>query len=343
MTSSLRRLPLATLAALALTISLALAGCGSDAPSGTVTSDASTTAEAEAFPVTLEHAFGETTITDQPERVVVVGYTDVQPVLAFGVKPVGVMPWFGEDTDTTWPWIQDAWGDTEPTYVSTEGGQINYEKVASLRPDLILGLYAKLDKHSYELLSAIAPTVAQNDDYPAYSTPWDVTTRTVGAALGRADQAEEMVTAIEQDFADIRAEHPEFADQTGLVVDANGGDVFVFGPQDPRGVFLGDLGFTTPSAVSDYLGDSFGNDVSPERLDLLEADRLVMLNDGETEADLAANQLFTDLDVVKDGGMISLPYGDAPAYGAAIAYNNVLSIPYALEHVVPLLVDPAAG
>jgi len=37
----------------------------------------------------------------------------------------------------------------------------------------------------------------------------------------------------------------------------------------------------------------------------------------------------------------SLPYSDAPAYGAAIAYNNVPSIPYALDNIVPLL--SAAG
>ena len=57
----------------ALTLPLALAACGDDTgePAAASGSDASDTgADAEsAFPVTIEHAWGETTIESKPERV----------------------------------------------------------------------------------------------------------------------------------------------------------------------------------------------------------------------------------------------------------------------------------
>ena len=52
---------------------LALAACGSD---GEATADAespTTEARAEAFPVTIDHTYGETTIDEAPERIVTVG------------------------------------------------------------------------------------------------------------------------------------------------------------------------------------------------------------------------------------------------------------------------------
>lgn len=66
-----------------------LAGCGSDTEPKK--SDDAPAAEAGAFPVTVEHAFGSTKVEKAPKRVVSVGYTDDQAILAFGIKPVGMV------------------------------------------------------------------------------------------------------------------------------------------------------------------------------------------------------------------------------------------------------------
>lgn len=69
-----------------------LAGCGSDSADKTdQQNDGTQAAAAGAFPVTVEHAFGSTTVDQAPKRVVSVGYTDDQTVLAFGIKPVGMV------------------------------------------------------------------------------------------------------------------------------------------------------------------------------------------------------------------------------------------------------------
>ena len=68
-------------AALAL---LVAAGCGEEQESDrpTQTNDA--------FPVSIEHKFGTTTVEQPPKRVVTVGFNDQDFALALGVTPVGV-------------------------------------------------------------------------------------------------------------------------------------------------------------------------------------------------------------------------------------------------------------
>ena len=111
-----------------------------------------------------------TTIPQQPKRIVVVGYTDHEVLLALGIKPVGAMDWFGEGTYGKWPWERKAWGGKPAAIVSSKSYEIDYERVAAQRPDLILGVYADLKRPDYDKLSKIAPTVAQAKGV-AYTTP----------------------------------------------------------------------------------------------------------------------------------------------------------------------------
>ena len=86
-----------------LAMMVALTGCGNakttQEGNTSVTSEPETgtsVTEAEAgestsaaYPVTIEHAFGETVIEKQPERVVTVAFGNQDVVLALGVVPVG--------------------------------------------------------------------------------------------------------------------------------------------------------------------------------------------------------------------------------------------------------------
>ncbi len=135
-----------------------------------------------AFPVTVEHKFGSTEIAAEPKRVVTVGYTDQDAVLAFGVVPVGVGDFLGGYKWRERPWAQDALGGAEPEVVS--GQQINFEAVAAQRPDLIIAINAGLKQGDYDRLSQIAPTVGQSGDYIDFGMPWEEQTLLVGRALG---------------------------------------------------------------------------------------------------------------------------------------------------------------
>ena len=82
-----------------------LAACGSDdddsAPNA---SSAAGGAEPRAFPVTIAHKYGSTTIESKPERVVVAGLREQDALLALGVVPVATTEWFGEHPGAIFPW-----------------------------------------------------------------------------------------------------------------------------------------------------------------------------------------------------------------------------------------------
>ena len=98
---------LAVLVPLAAAAPAAAAGTDDSAPSDTAAATI-----AGAFPVTIEHKFGSTTIESQPERVVSVGFAEHEGLLALGVEPVGVRDWYGDQPYATWPWAQDELGDS---------------------------------------------------------------------------------------------------------------------------------------------------------------------------------------------------------------------------------------
>src|SRR5215203_3716199 len=88
-------------AAVVAVLALAVA-CGGDDDTGTAAEDGdaataeATTAAGAAFPLEVEHALGVTEVPAEPERVVTVGVTEQDVVLALGVTPVGVTEWYGE-------------------------------------------------------------------------------------------------------------------------------------------------------------------------------------------------------------------------------------------------------
>ena len=122
------------------------------------------TEEAAAFPVTIEHRHGTTTIEDEPTRVVTVGLTDQDAALALGVVPVGTSEWFGNQPGAIWPWAEDELGDADvPVIVSAEDGT-NFERIASLGPDLILAVYEGMTETEYRtLVRSLPPSPSRAD------------------------------------------------------------------------------------------------------------------------------------------------------------------------------------
>ncbi|HCB07901.1 MAG TPA: ABC transporter substrate-binding protein, partial [Nocardioides bacterium] len=85
----------------------------------------------------VTHKYGETTVDEEPVRVVSVGVTEQDILMQLGVVPVGVTEWYGEQPFATWPWAQELLGDAEPEVLSTADG-FEMERIAALQPDLIV-------------------------------------------------------------------------------------------------------------------------------------------------------------------------------------------------------------
>lgn len=321
-------------------------GSGSDAAAGATTTaaaDAGKAPASSAFPVTIEHKYGSTTIKSAPKRVVTVGLTDQDAVLALGTVPVGTTEWVGGYKGAVGPWAQDKLGGSAaPTVLKDTGTGPQTEKIAALRPDLILALYSGLTKEQYQTLSKFAPVVAQPKGFNDYGIPWQQQTETVGKALGKEAEAKTLVDGVEAKFAAAKQAHPEFAGATAVIATPYEG-TFVYGSQDPRSRLLTDLGFTLPKDLDKVIGDSFGANISKERTDLLDQDVAAWIVPDTTGAvaKLHADKLYGDLDVVKQGREVFIK--ETSDYGNAVSLSTVLSIPYVLDRLVPQLAAAVDG
>ena len=112
--------------------------------------------------------------------------------------------WFGDAPGFIFPWAVDKLGGAELPEVLSDTNGVQIEKIAALSPDLIIGQYAGLTEKDYELLSKIAPTVAQPKGYADYGAPWDEMALNIGTAVGQPDEMQEIIDDVKKQIADRR-------------------------------------------------------------------------------------------------------------------------------------------
>jgi iron complex transport system substrate-binding protein len=320
------------LGALSLLTACAGGGTGAAAPAAGPTGAAAT------FPLTLEHSKGTTEIVSAPQRVVTVGFSDQDPVLAMGVRPVAVTDWYGDHPYATWPWAQDELGDAQPVVLNrgafTGTPDYRYEEIAALEPDLVIGLYTSMDDTQYQTLSRIAPTVAPPAGYPEWGAPWQEYTGLAGRALGNPGRAEELIAAVDGQLAAAREANPQFAGRTAVVAERlEGGQSFVRSPNDPRSQLVAALGFTIPPEIGELAGELDGATISDERMGLLDRD-VLLWNTGfspEVRSEIEAAPLYSRLAVVQAGRSV---FVDDPLVSAAWTWGTVLSLPTVIDALV---------
>ncbi|MGA5323276.1 iron-siderophore ABC transporter substrate-binding protein [Streptomyces seoulensis] len=326
-----------------LLLAVTAVACGSSgSDAGSDPSDAKGSASS-AYPVTIAHKYGSTTIKSEPKRIVTVGLTDQDAVLALGKVPVGTTEWLGGYKGAVGPWAKDRLGSSPaPTVLKDTGTGPQVEKIAALRPDLILAVYSGLTKSQYASLSKFAPVVAQPAEFNDFGVPWQRQTEVIGKALGKEAEAKKLVAGVQDKFAAARKANPGFARSTAVVATPYDG-TFVFGSQDPRSRLLADLGFTLPKDLDKVIGDKFGANISKERLDLLDQGVAVWIVPDLTSAvtKLHGDPVYGDEKVVKEGREVFVK--ETSDYGNAVSLSTVLSIPYVLDRLVPQLAAASDG
>ncbi len=323
---------------------LALTACGAETKEPAA-ADGQTQGgvEAGAYPVTIKNKYGDAVIKETPKRVVAVGLIEQDALLALGVVPVGTTEWFGEKPGALFPWAKEKLGGGAlPTVLSDKDG-IQFEKLAALQPDLIVGLYSSITADDYKKLTAIATTIAQPADGSAdYSVTWQTVTRTIGQAVGKPKAADELVQGVEKKFEEARAAHPEFKGKTGVMASPWEG-YFVYGPQDPRSKVLTDLGFVMPPAMDKLVGDKFGANISAEKIGLFDQQVLVWFPAKDGTAKLKADPLLKNLKARTEAREIFIEEDYNDLFYGATSFVSVLSLPIVLEKLVPKLAAALDG
>jgi iron complex transport system substrate-binding protein len=299
--------------------------------------------DAASFPVTIEHKYGSTTIEEQPERVVSVGFADQDAILALGVVPVGIRDWYGNQPNAVWPWAQDELGDAATEVLSAS--ELNYEQIRALDPDVIVGLTSGMTEEEYGTLSQIAPTVPQSDEYIDYGVPWQVVQTTIGQALGKAAEAEQLVAETEALLAEIAAAHPDWEGKELAIAYEFDGQIGAYASSDGRPRLMSALGFVTPQEYDDLAGDLFFSTFSWEEVSRLDKDLLMWISsDEEIVESIKANPLREQLTASREGREIFLGQLEAGAF----SFASVLSIPFLMDSLVPKIeaamdADPATS
>jgi iron complex transport system substrate-binding protein len=331
------------LAAALVAGAVVLAGCGSSDSSAETASPAASSDGS--FPVTVESALGDAVIDAAPERVVTLGMGSAETAIALGVTPVGIeeYPWGSDDTGYL-PWIHEALEESgEDLPVQFTGGtEIDVEAILELEPDVILAPWSGITQEQFDTLSEIAPTVAYPD--LAWSIDWDQQITTIGKALGQPDEAQELITGIEEQFTEAAAAHPEYADVTfSYIYTTEPGSLGVFLPDEQRVAMVRGLGLTVDPVV-ETVDETEGTDsalIGLENADELAGSDLIFTfySDAAARAETEAQPLYQAIPAIGRGSVVA-PTDQPFVTGSSII--NPLTVPWALERFVPMI-DEAVG
>lgn len=325
---------------------LVLSGCATNEPGSAdvVSTEA---------PVTVDHAFGETTVAATPSRVVATSSANQDLAIALGIVPVGFpkADVGDDDADGLLPWTAaaleaaGATADKGPTLFDETKSE-PYEAIANLAPDVILAAYSGLTREEYDTLSAIAPTVA----FPelAVNTAWRDTATLDGAALGQADETAALIVDVEARIRAAAAAAPQIAGKTFAYASydpATPGTIEYFTADDARVDLVEDFGLALAPSIT-ALAPTDGSpsatlDGTESTTGLGGADVLFVAGDASTLSAMQADPALASVPAVARGSVVVIDPTSALGVGTTAA--SVLSIPWVADEFVALIAQAVAA
>ncbi|MDM5153781.1 iron-siderophore ABC transporter substrate-binding protein [Bacillus sp. DX1.1] len=312
-----------TLALLSALFLVFIAACGSNEVSKEKTDSKSNKEQA----YTVKHAMGETKITKTPKRVVVLTNEGTEAILSMGVKPVGaVKSWLGN------PWYDHIESDMKGVEVVGVEHEVNLEKIASLKPDLIIGNKVRQEK-VYDKLSAIAPTVFSD----TLSGDWKENFKLYAKALNREEEGNKVLSKFDAHLEDIKQKLGDKVNQEVSVVRFMAGTSRIYYTDSFSGVIFDQLGFKRVKQQKELFtaNSKFGNlaiDVGKEMIPKMDGDVLFYFtyapeNDQKAldrAKEMTSDPLWKNLNAVKNGNAYEVSDAVWNTAGGVIAANKML-------------------
>ncbi|GAB3419257.1 ABC transporter substrate-binding protein [Flindersiella endophytica] len=288
-------------AAVAVAGLLSLAACSSGTQ--TTASSASSASSAAKPTHAVRHALGTAEAPVSPKRVVVADPDLLATALLLGVPVVGTAkPQFSENLP---PFI-----DREKLSKIADIGWLapKVERIAELRPDLIIGTKNQLGE-TYDQLRQVAPTVVFDHDGGA---KWKQTMRDIASALGKRAAMDHEIGAYEKRIAAFKAGPGKQAQgvDVALVNVRDLNDIRVYTPRWCSGQVLQEAGLTRPAAQQKPDKDKYFVKLSAENLQKADAEVMFYfassIGTNPDEAKRAVDRLrdtglWTGLNAVKRG------------------------------------------
>ncbi|MMZ57110.1 putative siderophore-binding lipoprotein YfiY precursor [compost metagenome] len=283
-----------TLLTMLLAFAVFVSGCGSQQTSSEKGGEAGGEQKKEATR-TIKHVMGETKVPEHPQKVVVLTNEGTEAVLALGIKPVGaVKSWKGE------PFYDHIAKEMEGVTVVGDEHQPSLEKIAALKPDLILGNKMRQEK-VYQQLSEIAPTVFTEELRGA----WKDNFKVYAEALNKKAEGDKVLADWDKRIADIKQKAGDKLSTQVSVVRFMTGKTRIYYKDTFLGMILNEIGFARP-ALQDK--NEFVDEVTKERIPDMDGDVMFYFTyetgDGQAskvEKEWTEDPLWKNLKVVKSG------------------------------------------
>ncbi|TCR05013.1 ABC transporter substrate-binding protein [Neorhizobium sp. JUb45] len=267
--------------------------------------------------ITVTDLIGPVEIPKVAKRIVVTdGDGVLQPAVALGIKPVGASRpnftgGFAKGVAERLP--------ADIAYIGTSE-EPNYEAVLNMEPDLILMSNDDLPDQQgmYDRYSQIAPTVLIDVD----QKNWRKALESIAQVTGRDAEAKELLDRYDNRTKAVRA---IIGDKAGTATVARVRTNLVrYMLQDNSFTWavLKDVGFKAPPQQQAGGDDAFIN-ISLERLDLLEADLILLLEDEGAKGAGAMSEKLKALPTFANlmGEKIELPSADFLFGNILTAFN----------------------
>ncbi|MDF2067300.1 iron-siderophore ABC transporter substrate-binding protein [Bacillus sp. Cr_A10] len=296
---------------------------------GQTKEDATTTGkeDKEDTSYTVEHAMGTTTIEKTPEKVVILTNEGTEALLALGVTPVGaVQSWLGD------PWYDHISEDMKNVEVVGVEQEVNLEKIAALKPDLIIG--NKLRQEAvYEQLSAIAPTVFSD----TLRGDWKENFTLYAKALNLEEKGNEVLSQFDTHIEEVKQSLGDKVNQEISVVRFMAGKSRIYYTDSFSGVIFDQLGFKRAAQQSELFtaDNKLGNlaiEVGKEVIPKMDGDVLFYFTYApqgdqaalDTAAEWTNDPLWKNLNAVKSGNVYEVSDAIWNTAGGVLAANIML-------------------
>jgi len=296
-TYQLKGKSLFTFVAILLVLALGVVGCGGQQqaqPADAAKTEQKTDAAAGDTRV-IEHAMGKTEIKGTPQKIVVLTNEGTEAVLSMGVKPVGAVNAFtGGKT-----WYAHLEKDLEGVKPVGEELQPNLETIASLKPDLILGVKMRHEK-IYDQLSAIAPTVFAE----TLRGDWKKNFTLYAKAINKEAEGEKVIADFDKKIEELKQKLGDKVKTKISLVRFMPGKTRIYYNDTFAGTIFKQIGLARPEVQNK---DTFADEVTKERIPEMEGDIMFYFvydkGDGEgtkVEQEWINDPLFKNLNVVKN-------------------------------------------
>lgn len=211
--------------------STACGTAGTNSSGGAAPVNGSSAAPQPAEELTFKHQLGETKVKKNPKNVIVFDFGALDSLDKLGVEVAGV-------AQANLPPYLSKYKDSKYHNIGTLQ-EPNYEKISSIKPDLIL--ISGRQQAAYPELSKLAPTLFVGVDNKNYMESFKGNMRMLGQIFGKESAVDAELAKIEQAAKEVNAK-ASASGKNALVILANEGAVSAYGPGSRFGLIHDVLG-----------------------------------------------------------------------------------------------------